>query len=179
MKSFTRATRWIAPLVAVAALSVSSASAQEISAAHLEAARAALASVHVTDQFDVILPASAQALKQEMIQKDPNLEAKIVDLVDTKTLELAKRRVDLENEAASAYARTFSEPELREIAAFYTSPTGVKLLEKGGDVTREIMTAAEIWQRGIARDLALGVAEGMGDLAGQPAPDQPAAPAAE
>jgi hypothetical protein len=145
------------------------ASAQEISPSHLAAARSALAAVEITDQFDAILPAAAQALKAEMIQKDPNLEDLIVQTVDEKTLELAKRRADLETEAANVYARTFSEEELNQIASFYKSPAGVKLLQQGGNVTREVMQSAEIWQRGIARDLAQDVAESFEAAAPRPA----------
>ena len=152
--------------------------AQEISPSHLAAARSALSAIHITDQFDTILPTAAQVLKQEMIQKDPNLEDLIVSTVDQKTLDLAKRRADLENEAASVYARTFSEQELTEIASFYGSPTGVKLLEQGGKVTREVMQAAEIWQRGVSRDLAVAVAESFEAAAPRPAATAPAEGAA-
>lgn len=154
------ARRLVAGFVGAAFLfGAGSAFAQEVTPSHLAAARAALSAVKITDQFDSILPSGAQALKQEMIQKDPNLEELIVKTVDEKTLELAKRRADLENEAAAVYARSFNEQELNEIAAFYKSPTGVKLLDQGGRVTREVMQAAEIWQRGVARDLAQSVSQ--------------------
>ena len=54
-----------------------------------------------------------------------------------------------------------TEDELKAIAAFYNSPAGKKLLEKGPQVTAEIGSAALIWQRGIARDLAEAVAKEM------------------
>jgi uncharacterized protein len=183
-----RARRLVAGLAGAAILATAvPALAQEIAPSHLAAARSAIGSVRVTDQFDSILPAAAQALKSEMIQKDPNLEDLIVKTVDEKTLELAKRRADLENEAASVYARAFSEQELKEIAAFYGSPTGAKLLEQGGQVTGEVMQAAEIWQRGVARDLAQNVANTFEaaaprspatQAAGDAATTAPAAPAA-
>jgi hypothetical protein len=167
------ARRLVAGFVGAAfMLGAGSAFAQEVTPSHLAAARAALSAVKITDQFDSILPTGAQALKQEMIQKDPNLEELIVKTVDEKTLELAKRRADLENEAAAVYARSFSEQELNEIAGFYNSPTGVKLLAQGGRVTREVMQAAEIWQRGVARDLAQSVAQAFETAA----PRSPAAP---
>jgi hypothetical protein len=160
MVQMFRARRLVAGLVgATFLLGAGSAFAQEVTPSHLAAAREALAAVKITDQFDSILPSGAQALKQEMIQKDPNLEELIVKTVDEKTLEIAKRRADLENEAAAVYARAFSEQELNEIAAFYNSPTGAKLLAQGGQVTRQVMQAAEIWQRGVARDLAQSVAD--------------------
>ncbi|HEU4986593.1 MAG TPA: DUF2059 domain-containing protein, partial [Rhizobiaceae bacterium] len=39
----------------------------------------------------------------------------------------------------------------------YTSPAGQKLLTDGPIVTREVLKAADIWQRGVARDLAQNV----------------------
>src|SRR5690606_33664743 len=74
-------------------------------------------------------------------------------------LSLAARRGDLERESALAYARVFSEQQLKEIAEFYNSETGQKLIADGPIVVREIIQAAEIWQRGVARDLARQVGE--------------------
>lgn len=158
---------------AVLALAVP-AQAQEISDAHLQAARAAIAAIHSTDQYDGILPQAAHALKNELIQKDPNLQDIIVATVDEKALALAGRRADLEREAALAYARVFSEQQLNEIAAFYNSETGKKLLSDGPIVTREVIKAADIWQRGIARDLAAAVAETLAAVTEQK-PEQGAA----
>ncbi len=91
--------RLIAPFSALVLMSgVHAASAQEISASHLEAARAAIASINATEQFDEILPSAARALKGELIQKDPNLEALITKTVDDKALALASRRADLETD---------------------------------------------------------------------------------
>ncbi|MDN2567679.1 DUF2059 domain-containing protein [Aquibium sp. A9E412] len=142
-----------------AAVLAGTATAQEISDSHLKAARAAIDAVNATDEFDSVLPQAAQALKAELIQKNPNLVELINATVDENALALAARRADLEREAAMAYARVFSEAELQEIATFYNSPTGAKLLQDGPIVTREVMQAAEIWQRGIARDLAQNVAQ--------------------
>ncbi|HWT63138.1 DUF2059 domain-containing protein [Brucella pituitosa] len=170
--------RLIAPFSALVLMSgVHAASAQEISASHLEAARAAISSINATEQFDEILPSAARALKGELIQKDPNLEALITKTVDDKALALAARRADLETESARAYANAFSEDELKAIAAFYTSDAGKKLLAEGPIVTREVVKAANIWQNGIARDLATSVAEVLAAQAGAtaaPAPEQPA-----
>ncbi|WP_292895940.1 MULTISPECIES: DUF2059 domain-containing protein [unclassified Nitratireductor] len=130
------------------------AGAQEISASHLAAARSAIDAINATDDFDGVLPQAAAALKSELIRKNPDMVALINATVDEKAIELASRRVDLEREAAQAYARVFSEQELTEIAQFYTSPTGMKLIEDGPIVTREVLKAGEIWRRGIARDLA-------------------------
>jgi hypothetical protein len=158
MKLVHRVRRTAAMLAASAFVAVASqAYAQEISESHLKAARATITAVKATESYDMILPASAQMLKTELIQQNPDLTDLIVSTVDEKALSLAGRRADLEREAAMAYAKIFSEAELNAIAAFYTSEAGKKLLASGPIVAREVTKAAEIWQRGIARDLATEV----------------------
>lgn len=131
-----------------------SASAQDITGSHLDAAYKAIDAIGATDEFDDVLPQAAQALKAQLIQKNPNLVDVIDKTVDKNALALAARRGDLEKEAATAYARVFSEEDLKKIADFYNSDVGKKLLSDGPIVTREVLKAEQIWQRGIARDLA-------------------------
>lgn len=130
------------------------AAAQDVADTHLAAARAALSAIKATEDFDTILPQAAHALKSEMIQKNPDLQATIIEVVDQTALSLASRRGDLEREAALIYAKLFSEEELRSIADFYASDAGKKLIEHGPNAVREVYQAAEIWQRGVARDLS-------------------------
>ncbi|MGL4490610.1 MAG: DUF2059 domain-containing protein [Rhizobiaceae bacterium] len=148
--------------------------AQEITAEHLKQARAAIASIGATNQFDTILPQAAEALKAEMIQKDPNLGALITTTVDNEVLSLVARRGDLENEAARVYAKVFTEAELKAIGEFYATDVGKKLLSDGPLATRQLVDAANIWQAGVARDLAQNVGEKMRASA----PVEPAAPEA-
>ena len=150
-----------------------SASAQEIAESHLTAARAAIVAIKATDQFDAILPRAAETLRAELLRKDPNLVDQINTVVNDKTVLLAGRRADLETEAARAYARVFTEDELNGIATFYASSAGQKLLSDGPIVVRELIKAANIWQEGIARDLAVEVGKELRILV------PPAAPVAE
>ncbi|PSJ49838.1 DUF2059 domain-containing protein [Kumtagia ephedrae] len=150
------------------------ASAQEVSEEHLKAARAAVAAIKATDPFDAILPEAAAVLKQTLIQKNPDMQEVIIKTIDDKTLALAPRRTDLEKEAALAYARVFSAEELTAIASFYGSPAGQKLLSDGPIVVRELGKAADIWQRGVARDLANEVGKALDAIVAQNAPKAPA-----
>ena len=132
-----RARRTAAVLAASAFVAIASQSyAQEIAESHLQAARATITAVKATDNYDIILPAAAQQLKQELIQQNPDLTDVIIATVDEKALGLAGRRADLEREAAIAYAKIFSEPELNAITTFYTGDAGKKLLASGPIVAR-------------------------------------------
>ena len=150
-----------------------SAQAQEIADSHLKAARGAITAIKATDQFDTILPRAAETLRAELLRKDPNLVEQINTVVNDKSVLLASRRADLETEAARAYARVFTEEELNGITTFYTSTAGQKLLSDGPIVVRELVKAANIWQEGIARDLAMEVGKELRVLV------PPAAPVAE
>jgi uncharacterized protein len=160
-------------------VTASFAQAQDATPEHLAAARSAIAAIGATNQFDGILPQAADALKAEMIQRDPNLEALITTTVDNEVLALAARRGDLEQEAARVYAKVFTEADLKAISDFYSTDVGKKLIKEGPIATRGIVDAANIWQTGVARDLAKNVAEKVAAAAAAqaPAPAVTAAPA--
>ncbi|AZO43360.1 MULTISPECIES: DUF2059 domain-containing protein [Mesorhizobium] len=167
-----------AVLAASAVLAFSSpAFSQDVTESHLKAARAAVAAIHATDPFDNILPQAAAALESQLIQKNPDMQELIGKTISEKALALASRRADLEKEAALAYAKVFSEKELTDIAAFYNSDSGKKLLDSGPTVTRDLVKAADIWQNGLGRDLAQQVGETLAAAAKAKAQAAPAAPA--
>lgn len=158
MKLAHRARRTATILAASAFVAFAThAFAQDISDTHLKAARAAINAVKATKSYDMLLPAAAQMLKTELIQQNPDLTDLITTTIDEKALALAARRADLEREVALVYARTYTEADLNAMAAFYGSETGKKLLSQGPIVAREVTKAADIWQRGIQRDLATEV----------------------
>ncbi|WP_394689077.1 DUF2059 domain-containing protein [Hoeflea sp.] len=147
-------------------LNVNLVQAQEISESHLNAARAAMTSLQSTDQFDAIIPASAERLKVQLIRANGDLQEVISATVDEEALKIVPRRGDLEREAAQIYAKAFTEAELTAIADFYNSPAGQKLIENGPLVTRELIKSAEIWSAGISRDLAQNVNKALQEKIG-------------
>lgn len=170
-----RLCRFSAVVATSALVALSSpAFSQDVSDAHLKAARAAVEALRATDPFDNILPQAAGALQEQLIQKNPDQNQLITKIVSEKALALASRRADLEKEAALAYAKSFSEKELNDIAAFYSSDTGKKLLQTGPLAMRDVLKAAEIWQNGIARDLGQQVGEALAAAVNAKAPDAPA-----
>jgi len=185
MKLGLRARRYAAVFAATALLiAAAPAFSQEIAESHLKAARSAITALRVTEQFDNVLPQAAAALKAELIRTSPDMVQVIGQTVDEKALGFAARRGDLEREAANIYARMFTEPQLNEISAFYASDTGKKLLEDAPILGRELGQAAQIWQRGLARDLAEAVGEQLDSIVraqapgeGQAAPQGQSAPA--
>ena len=145
-------------IVMSGAVSVS-AQAQEIPEAHMAAARDAIASLNVTDRFDNILPNMAEALKGQFIQSSPNFQEQINAIVDQEALALAPRRADLEKEAATIYAKSFSVDELKTISTFFTTEAGKTTVRKVADGTVEMV---EI-KTGIQDGAYIQVTEGLND----------------
>ncbi|MDQ0453870.1 DUF2059 domain-containing protein [Rhizobium paknamense] len=171
-------------MVAASLLAGPAAKAQDVSDAQVQAARAAITSLGVTNIFDNILPNLAAQLKGQLIQGYPNLQDQINKTVDQQAIALASRRGDLEKEAAVVYAKAFTEDELKQISAFFNSPAGKKLLKDQPVANRELGKAADIWAAGIARDLEKNTNDALTKIAGaqlkdakMPAADAPAAPA--
>ncbi|MFC3072942.1 DUF2059 domain-containing protein [Shinella pollutisoli] len=146
--------RTLAATLVVTAGLTGAVKAQDVTEDQIKVARAAIDALGATVNFDNILPGLAERLKASLIQASPNHEPEINAVVDEQALALAPRRADLEREAATIYAKTFSQEELKAIADFYSSPVGKKLLKDGPIATRELVRAAEIWASGIQRDLA-------------------------
>ncbi|MCY1668887.1 DUF2059 domain-containing protein [Rhizobium sp. SL86] len=130
-----------------------SAGAQDLTPEHLKAARDVITALNATARYDAILPNLAERLKNEYTLASPNYVDQISKTVDAEALALAPRRADLEKEVASTFARSFTEAELKQIAAFYSSDVGKKYLQTLPLIQRESVRAAEIWANGISRDL--------------------------
>jgi hypothetical protein len=161
MKQFSKLGRLAAAAIVVAGLGAGSALADDPSPEHIKAARATIAAVGATANFDTILPTIAGQIKEQLIQATPNYEPVITEIVDAEAIKIAARRSNLEQEAAKVYAQSFTVEELNAITAFYTSEVGKKLLQNGPIAQRELSKAADIWATGISRDLSKASTEAI------------------
>ncbi len=128
--------------------------AQEISPEHLAAAREAVVASKSTASLDGILPGIGEQAKQQLINNRPDAADQIAAIVDEATLTLAARRANLEDEIARIYARIFTPDELKQIAEFYKTEAGQKLIRETPVIARSMEEAARVWAAGIQRDLS-------------------------
>jgi hypothetical protein len=133
--------------------------AQEISQSHIAAAKKTIAATDGTVDLNKIIPRAANRLASQLISNRPDIEKSITQFIQDSSLELAPRRGDLEKEVIKIYARVFTEKELLEIAAFFSTDSGKKFLKDIPVAARETERAARIWQTGIARDMTRKVRE--------------------
>jgi uncharacterized protein len=126
---------------------------------NLAAARELIQVMKATDQFKVLLPTIMQALKPAFVQGRPEME-KDFDAILPAINGVAARRVnELAEALAVIYASNFSVGEIHDIAAFYRSPTGQKLLAQQPVIAHESMVAGQRWAQSLSSELRQAISE--------------------
>ncbi|WP_181702164.1 DUF2059 domain-containing protein [Chthonobacter albigriseus] len=144
----------VAGLALVAALlGTSPVLSQDYAESHLAAARATIAAAHASEQFDQILPVLADQAKALFQRSNPSLVQEIDAVVNQIALELAKRRPELDRELERVWAARFTEDELKEITAFYSSAVGMKFGQNMPLVIQDSIRSASIWRDALSTEL--------------------------
>jgi hypothetical protein len=131
--------RIAAPFV-LALLLIAPVQAQSPDADSVAAAKELVAMIKVSDQFKA-LPVIFQQLKPAIVQNRPDVARDYDALVPVLQDKLIARLADLEGSIITVYAGNFSAAELRDLIAFYKTPTGQKLLEKTPLIAQQTMAA--------------------------------------
>jgi hypothetical protein len=127
--------------------------AQEITQAHLAAALDAVTSAKTARGFDNVLPLLSEQTQNRLLRLRPDLHKEIADVVQAQAIALVPRRADLNNSVARIWAKSFTEEELKAIAAFYKSPAGTKLADIGPTVIAQSLQAVRGWSDRVAEEL--------------------------
>jgi hypothetical protein len=138
-------TSYRAALLA-AALTVSApAYAQQPSAAAMASAKEFVNLTGATQIFSPLVAGVVEQSKMLFLQQNPGL-AKDLNEISTKLkAELNPRLEELNVEMAKIYAARFTETELKEILAFYGSPTGKKILIEQPVAAEQSLKFAQDW----------------------------------
>jgi Uncharacterized protein conserved in bacteria len=134
-------------------LAAAPAGAAEFTQSHLDAAEAAIEAAHAAEQFDRILPVVAEQAKALFQRSNPSAVQDIEEVVTAVALELAKRRPELQKELERVWAARLTEPELKEVTAFYSSPTGKKFGQLMPAIVQDSVRVAGIWRDGLSTEI--------------------------
>ena len=99
----------------------------EITQRHLNIAFETVFITRTTRAYGEVLPNLARRVKARLIERSPKLKDQIERAVDEVALTLVERQGELDLSIARSWAERFSIQELRDISAFYATPTGAKL----------------------------------------------------
>jgi hypothetical protein len=103
--------------------------AQEPSAAAVALGREIVQLKGGLDLFNSVIDGVVEHHRRLLLQADPNLDKDLRTVATQLRAEYAGRKSEIHAEVARAYASQFTEAELRQIAAFYKTPLGKKLID--------------------------------------------------
>jgi hypothetical protein len=156
--------RAVAAAVALSFAFAGAASAQQKpapSAAAVQMAREIIALKGATTTFDPLIPGVIEFHRNVLIQTNPNLSRDIEQVAAKLLNDLQGRRVELQQQLATAYAEHFTEQELRDAIAFYRTPLGKKLVSEEPKAMEETMKAADTWSKKFADEVVAKLREEM------------------
>jgi uncharacterized protein len=145
---FTRITG----LVVAMLLLIAPVHAQSTSPDAEAAARELVDTMKLPDQFKAVLPTIIQHLKPAIVQNRPDVGRDFDAMMPVVQEKMAARLGELSNAMAAVYANNFTAAELRDLTAFYKSPTGQKLLQKTPMVAAQTMAAGQKFGQAAAAD---------------------------
>jgi hypothetical protein len=127
--------------------------ATSIASENLAAARDLLRAMKAADQYKAMVPTLLANLKPTIVQNRREVE-KQYDAMMPALQQHEMQRVDELTEAVAAiYARYFTVDELHDIAAFYGTATGQKLIEVSPTISAQNVEAVRQFAREVADDV--------------------------
>jgi hypothetical protein len=145
---------WVACVAAALMAWPHQASAQQQpSASSIAAANEILDAKGSMVLFEPLVPGVVEQAKNVFLQTNPNLSKDLNEVATNLRKQLALRLGNLKTEAAKTYASHFSEQELKEIAAFYKTPLGKKMIEEEPKIVDETLRMAQDWANRLSEEV--------------------------
>lgn len=133
----------------------------EIAQRHLNVAFETVFITRTTRAFGEVLPNLARRVKARLIERSPELKDPIERAVEKVALALAERQGELDLLIARNWAERFSIQELRDISAFYATPTGAKLAKANTELIAAGLDIARQWGQQIGSEMVRAVTENL------------------
>ena len=141
---------------AALALTMSSAMAQAPkppSAAAIGYAKEILTSKNVSAIYQGAVPGLVQRTKDVLLQSNLNYQKDLNEVAVVVAKELAGREKEIGEEMARIYASSFTEPELKDLAAFYKSPLGVKVIAQEAAAFNQARQYMDQWAQKFGEEI--------------------------
>jgi uncharacterized protein len=152
--AFARVVCWLACVGALSLWSPQTASAQQQpSAASIAAANEIIDAKGSMIIFEPLVPGVIEQAKNVFLQTNPNLSKDLNEVAANLRKQLALRIGNLKTEAAKVYASRFSEQEMKEIAAFYKTPLGKKMVEEEPKIVDSTLRMAQDWANRLSEEV--------------------------
>ncbi|MDE2364191.1 MAG: DUF2059 domain-containing protein [Hyphomicrobiales bacterium] len=135
--------------------------AAEPTPAQIALGREVLTASGVAKSFDIAVPQMLDSIGTRVTQTRPDLIRDLNAVMEQIKPEFDKRVDTLIDQGARAYAKRFSEDELKQIASFFKSSTGAKYVASQPAILNDLFVAFQAWQQQISGDMMARVREEM------------------
>ena len=131
------------------------------SPSHLAAAREVAILSGMTRSFDTITPQFYDQIKQNLVTR-PELSKDLEVVLEALKPEMELQKQQMIATAARIFASRMSEAELKDVVAFFKSPSGTKYVQAQPLVLDDLVVEMERWTQGVADYLIVRVRTEMG-----------------
>ncbi|MBI2713747.1 MAG: DUF2059 domain-containing protein [Rhizobiales bacterium] len=143
----------VATVAVVLALASPAAYAQQPSATAIATAKEIVAVTGATASFNPLISGVVEQAKLLFLQQNPGLAKDLSEITAKLRTDLAPRFQELVNDVAKNYATSFTEQELKDILAFYKSPSGAKLIANQPKVVDASLKFAQTWANTLSEEV--------------------------
>ena len=112
-----------------------------------------------TTALDPVVNGVIEYHRNLLIQSNPNISRAIEQVAAKMMTDLQGRKVELQQQLARAYAENFTEQEMKEAFAFYSTPLGRKLITTEPKAMEDAMKSADAWSRTFAEEVVAKMRE--------------------
>lgn len=131
------------------------------SAAALDYAATILNDIGMKPSLDHVVPGMLAEMQREILATRPELKDPLAEAVQTITPEFLKTEQELLDAAARDFASQMTEQELKDVAAFYESPTGKKFQTAQLAVANRVAAVAAALRQHMSTDMLARAHEEM------------------
>jgi hypothetical protein len=135
--------------------------AQEPSASHLAAARDLMETTGVLAPVNELIPTFTDQIRKQNLTR-PELSKDLEEVLKAIQPEMQLQRQQVTNVVSRTYAKWLSEPELKEVTAFFKSPAGAKFNKVQPDLVDDVVNDVQVWTQQASEYLMVRVRAEMG-----------------
>jgi uncharacterized protein len=152
--TLTRLASHVLTLLAVGWLACATpVAAQQPTPSAIATAKELLTVKGATSMFDPLIPGMIESTKNAILPSNPSLFRDLNEVATRLRTEFSPKRNEIIDEIARLYAQRFTEPEMKEIIAFYKSPVGKKFVTEEPSLIDQGLSRAEAWSRRMSEDV--------------------------
>jgi uncharacterized protein len=118
-----------------------------VTASHLQAAREVLVGSGISRSFESFIPQFIDQAKSNISSTRPELIKDLEEISKTIGTQLDAERAEMIELGAKVYANRMSEAELKDISAFFKTPSGLRYVATQPQVLEELFGEMQAWSQ--------------------------------